>query len=110
MSFIEKHLIKIYLLAGAFIAYALYIPSFFDNIVMGFNENGIFLNFILGIGLTVVLPIVFAYALWVLTLVFIPVFAVFSLFKESKNLESFFALSWVVIGLISFLLSCFRYV
>lgn len=105
MKFFEKHLIKMYILAGALIAYALYIPSMFDKVVLSFNENGIFLNFILVIGFIIVLPIVFAYALLGLTLSLIPVFAFFSAFKENKNLESFLALIWVLIGLISFLIS-----
>lgn len=107
MRFFEKHLIKLYLIAGTLFAYGFYIPPFIDKIVESMDEKGLLFTLMLGFGFLVALPIVFAYALGVLTIMLIPLFAFLNFYKENRDVTSVFALIWVGLGTLSLLLSVF---
>jgi hypothetical protein len=107
MKFFEKHLIKLYLIAGTLLAYSFYGPQLVDTIQESVDEKGLLFTLILALSLLVALPIIFAYVLGVLTIMLIPLLAFLNIFKENRDFTSLLVLIWVGLGTLSLLLSVF---
>jgi hypothetical protein len=103
-----KHAFKIYFIAGILIAYSQYLPIFYERAGEWVVDEGLLYTILIGIGFIIALPVVFAYGLWVLSLLLIPLFAMISINTQDRDVESVMALLWVAVGTLSVIFSMFE--
>lgn len=104
---IIKRAVKLYIIAGILIAYSQYLPIFYEKAGEWVVDQGLFYTILIGIGFLIALPVGFAYGLWVLTLLLIPLFAMISINTKDRDVESVMALLWVAVGTLSVIFSMF---